>query len=539
MKDIDKKPLFSRESSGFVRGFNLWDVFVFNMLGYATGLSLATNPTILGGLYPNADIYGTLIFGVIVSIFTGLLYGIFAGIFPSSGGDYIYNSRTISPLIGFVASWGFTWSQIYGIGTFAGWAIRDAISPSFITAGHLLGNLSFVTIGQNLSNTNNIFIGGIVILLICFISSLLTQATLKKILNFLFLIALLSSIIMVISFWMVDHQTFIHKFDEFMLKSNGVKDSYQNILTLASENGLRLHQSTSIIDSLYSLPIGFLIFFGFTYSVYIGGEVREPNKTQKYGILFALAFGFFISMFGMGRYYSVVGQDFNNAIPIVSSLENNPLPTGGSMIFLSGVILENSVLNIIMTFGSSLWFILLPIVMTVICIRNIFAYSMDRLLPEIFTNRFNNQPIIAALFTVLAALFILILMTYFDFPYINYITLFSVTYLVTGISGIIFQYSDKTQSFFKNAPELAKMKILKIPLSLMTIAGLITSLMFLFILYSSLTNHNFSGIKAGIIPWIVLIVVYGSGFIIYWIMKTKMKSNGIDPGQLFRKLPPE
>jgi len=67
MRKENNKTLFSRESSGFVRGFNIWDIFVFNVLGYATGLSLATNPTILGGLYPNANIYWTLLFGVILS----------------------------------------------------------------------------------------------------------------------------------------------------------------------------------------------------------------------------------------------------------------------------------------------------------------------------------------------------------------------------------------------------------------------------------------------------------------------------------------
>ncbi len=537
MKTNDFKPLFSRETSGFVRGFNIWDVFVFNLLGYATGLSLATNPTILGGLYPNANIYWVLVFGLIVSIFTGLLYGYFAAIFPRSGGDYIYNSRTISPLVGFVASWGFTWSQIYGIGTFSGWAISDAISPAFITTGFILDKPNLLEIGNSLSVNNNIIIGGIIILIICFLLNLINQSALKKVLNFLFVIAMISAILMVASFWTVDHQTFVERFNEVMLKSTGTSNSYQNIIELAKNNGLAINRSTTILDSLYALPIGFLIFFGFTYSVYIGGEVREPKKSQRWGILAALAFGFIISMIGMGRYYEVVGQDFNNAIPVISSLETNPLPTGGSMIFMSGVIMKNTYLNILMTFGSALWFILLPIIMTTICIRNIFAYSMDRLLPIGFTSKTNNQPVAAAGFTILSAFIILLLMTYFDFPYINYITLFSASYMITGIAGFIFVYKKATKNYFLSAPPFAKKKIFNTPL--ITITGIITAIMFFFILYSSLTNHNFSGIKAGPIPWIVLIVVYGSGLLIYYMSRSKMKKKGIDPTKLFSKLPPD
>lgn len=530
-------PMFSRETSGFVRGFRMWDVFVFNLLGYATGLSLATNPTILGGLYPNANIYWTLIFGVIVSIFTGLLYGYFAAIFPRSGGDYIYNSRSISPLIGFVASWGFTWSQIYGIGTFSGWAIRDAISPSFITTGFVLDKPELLDIGKSLSDNNSIVIGGVVILIICLLLNSINQGLLKKILNTFFIIALFSAILMVASFWTIDHNEFITRFNEVMLKSTGNPDSYQHILDMAKSNGLVLNAPTTIKDSLFALPIGFLIFFGFTYSVYIGGEVREPKKSQRWGILLALLFGFIISMIGMGRYYAVVGQDFNNAIPIISSLENNPLPTGGSMIFMSGVILQNSFLNILMTFGSALWFILLPIIMTTICIRNIFAYSMDRLLPIAFTSKINNQPVVAGGFIILTAFVILILMTYLDFPYINYITLFSVTYMVTGIAGFVFVFKASTKDYFKGAPAFAKQKLFNTPL--ITITGFVTAIMFFFILYSSLINHNFSGIKAGPIPWIVLVVVYGSGIIIYQINRSKMKKKGIDPKKLFSKLPPD
>ncbi len=537
MRKENNKTLFSRESSGFVRGFNIWDIFVFNVLGYATGLSLATNPTILGGLYPNANIYWTLLFGVILSIFTGILYGIFAAIFPRSGGDYIYNSRTLSPMIGFVASWGFTWSQIYGIGTFSGWAIRDAISPALITSGYTLNKLSLIEIGHNLSGVNNIVIGGVIVLIVCFLFSVISQSKLRKILNIFFIIAVISSILMVFSFWTIDNATFIENFNRFMYKSSNLPNAYQYVLDIASKNGLVLNENKTILDSFYALPIGFLIFFGFTYSVYVGGEVREPSKTQKWGILLALLFGFLISIIGMGRYYSVVGYDFNNAIPIVSSLDTNPLPAGGSMIFMSGLIIQNPILNIIMTFGSALWFILLPIVMTIICIRNIFAYSMDRLLPNGFTAKINNQPVAASIFILSSAFIVLILMNYFSFPYINYITLFSLCYMITGISGIIFVIKKETKDYYESSPSFAKIKIFKIPLLL--ISGFISSVVFLFILYSSLTNNSFSGVKAGVIPWIVLIFVYLSGYIIYVIRKSIMKKNGIDPVKLFSKLPPD
>ena len=531
---------FVRNSSGLVLGLSAWNVFVFNVLGYATGLSLATNPTFLGGLYPNANIYWTLAFGFILSIFSGWTYGMFAGMYPRNGGDYIYISRSLSPWLGFVANWGFTWSQIYGLGVFSGWAVRDSLSPAFLTSGYLLHSPTMISIGQSLASKWSIFAGGVIVIVACLVASLLAQRILKAALTVLFLLAMLSAVIMVVSFIGVDPQEFKTRFDAFMSESVRVPDAYNSILHLAQGQNLQTGQPDNIWQSLRAIPVGFLVFFGFTYSVYLGGEVREPMKSQSRGILGALAVAVIFSFVGMGCYFHAVGRDFNSAVAMVRSMPECQLPAGGSMVFFSGVMLKSPWLAVIMTFGSFLWFFLLPLVMIQLSVRNVFAWAFDRIIPDWFaTVGGGNRAWPATCAVALAAVPLLAADALLGFPYVNYTLLFSVCFCVTGIAGLVVPYRKKTRSDFSLAPPLVQLRIGRV--YLFTVASGISAVMFAFLVWSALTSTALSGVAAGAIPVLVLIIVYGLGGLIWWIRRRSRpgaKRPPLDPDALYKNLPP-
>ena len=536
---MENSELFARNSSGFVRGFSALDVFIFNVLGYATGLSLATNPTILGGLYPNADIFWVLGFGFFLSLCTGFVYGAFAAKFPREGGDYVYIGRTLSPDLGFVANWGFTWSQVYGAGVFSGWAIRDSLSPAFLTFGYTAQSKWLVDVGSFLAHKYSIFFGGLVVLLVCTAIALLGQRALRKVLRILFLFAVLSSLLMIWPFcpeWIsfpfctASHTKFVARFNDFMQQATGASDAYNLILLRAEKEGLHLNQASSWWEALKALPVGYLIFFGFTYSAYVGGEVQRPERSQIIGILSALSFALVFSLIGMGSYYEVVGRDFNNAVAITKGLSDSILPAGGSMVFFSGVLIENPVVSFLMNFGSFLWFFLLPLVMIVLCVRNIFAWAMDRIVPERLTDvSAGNRPVIGTTVVTVCAAICLAADSLLGFPYVNYIALFSVCFFFTGIAAAFFP-SRRPELFSSGPPLVNKLWLGKIPR--ITVAGVLTALMFAFILWSALSNDAYSGVKAGYIPWLVLAVVYLSGWLVWGYARPDRK-------RLFERIPPE
>jgi len=111
--------LFLRKSSGLVREFGGRDVFVFNTIGYALGLVLALIPLLLAGAVPEANVLVVVMLGTVLTIANALTYGYLSAAMPRSGGEYVFLGRVIHPGVGFTTSWGFTWSQLLGLGLYA------------------------------------------------------------------------------------------------------------------------------------------------------------------------------------------------------------------------------------------------------------------------------------------------------------------------------------------------------------------------------------------------------------------------------------
>jgi len=528
--------LFVRQASGLVREFSARDTFVFNVVGYSLGLVLAVTPTFLGGLYPNASIYLVLTLGTILSVFNGLTYGLFAAAMPRSGGDYVYISRTIHPAVGFVANWGFSWSQFLGIGVYTGWCVSTALSPALTTFGYATEHHRLVTLGASLGQPVMIWAVGTVLLGSVLVVSLAGIRILKRLLNVLFVVALLGTFTTLYVLLGSSHEQFVAAFNSFMATQAKLPDGYNAIIAMARDHGLRTGQPTDILSAILALPVGYWVFIGFTYSVYVGGEVKEPQRSQSLAIVGSLLFGYVLYMVTLGGYYAVVGRDFNNAVAIVQNLGSSPLVAGGSMGFFAGILTKSAFLNLLMSVSTFLWYYLLLFVMSAICVRNIFAWSFDRIMPESLTllTRGTGAPGVATVVILVLGELFLTLHAFAGIAFINYIALFSVCFLVTGLAAIVFPYR-RTQ-LFAAAPPIVRKTIAGIPL--ITIAGIGDVLLFSIVLYSALTNPGVSGVQ-GSLPVFILLTIYGLGVIVYYTALAIRRSEGVDFNLLYREIPPE
>lgn len=157
--------MFDRRKSGYVRDFNTVDVFVFNVMGFALGLALSTNPPYIGSFAPDSNILVVILLGASLAICNGLTYGWFGGILQNTGGDYIFVSRSLKHQWGFIASWAFTACQIYGLSMNLGWIFSAGIVPGLVTLGVTLDNGQLLNAGIALGSAENVAIGGVVLLL--------------------------------------------------------------------------------------------------------------------------------------------------------------------------------------------------------------------------------------------------------------------------------------------------------------------------------------------------------------------------------------
>lgn len=531
--------LFARKSSGLIREFGIFDTFTFNVIGYALGLVLAITPFFAGALFPGANIFLILIIGTAFALFNGLVYSLLAGAMPRSGGEYVYNGRILHPAIGFMANWGFTWSQFLGIGIYTQWTVNYALAVSFATMGYAMGSQGLLDAGLFIQKPWPSFIFGTVVLISVVLVQLAGMRFLRRFLNVFFVIATIGTLLTLFVFLGSSRDEFIAAFNTFMASTTDLKeDAYNAIIQLAKDNGWSPTAQT-FGAVLLALPLGYWVYIGFTYSAYVGGEVKEPQRTQSYGIIGSLAFGFVLYMVIMGAYYSVVGTEFNNAAAYLEyNTDANPLPVFGVLNFFAGVLTTNPILLFLIGISFFLWHYLLLFVMVSICVRNMFAWSFDQIMPVALTKVTDNtrSPWAATIVVATLAWVLLwasIFTPLFDFIF-NYIAIFAIAFWITSFAAMLLPY--RKPELFESAPDMVKRRVAGIPL--ITIAGVVNFILFSLILYSSYTLPAFSG-PVGPVAIAFVLGIYIVGVIIYYVVAAFRKRQGIDLDLLYTEIPPE
>lgn len=530
--------LFVRQSSGLIREFRPLDVFVFNTLGYALGLVLAVVPSFVAGLWPEQNVLLIVTIGTALTLFNALMYGYLAGILPRSGGDYVYLSRIVHPSLGFTANWGFTWSQFLGLGLYAAFTVNFGVAVSLATVGQATGSDTLVRWSEEVSGSWPTFLIGLALLA----AVLLVLSLSTRLLRWIFLIgfvpALLGTLVTLVVFLTTSRDEFVAKFDAFMAeRADG--QTYQGLIDQAAAAGMSVGDAT-LIGALLAIPIGYWIYIGFTYSAYIGGEVKQASKTQPRMILATLGFAYVVYMLIFWRYYEVVGKEFTNSVVYLDANtdDGSGLPVSPVLNFFAGIMTDSTVLNVLIGVSFILWHALLLFVIAMICTRNLFAWSFDGVAPRQLATvgERTHAPWVAAIVITVIAAVLLALYVFTDFftIVVNYIVIFSIAFWMASFAAILLPY--RRPDLFEQAPDSVRRRIAGIPvISLLGVGNLV---LFTLILVASFDTPAFSGPTGG--RAIAFVVgIYVVGFVLYFVSRAVQRARGVDLDLLYKEIPPE
>jgi APA family basic amino acid/polyamine antiporter len=530
----ESRGLFVRQSSGLVREFRPTDVFVFNTLGYATGLVLAVVPTFMAGLWPEQNVLLVVTIGTILTVFNAAMYGYLAGVLPRSGGDYVYLSRVVHPAAGFTANWGFTWSQFLGLGLYAAFAVNFGIAIAFATLGNATGNDTLIDWSTSVSGDWPVFLIGSGILVAVLLVLSLNTRLIRNIFLIGFIPAMLGTFVTLGVLFTTSKEEFVAKFNAFMAeRADG--QTYQGLIDQASNAGFSVGDAT-FTGALLALPIGYWIYIGFTYSAYIGGEVKQASKTQPRMIMATLGFAFLVYLLAFWRYYDVVGQDFTNSVVFLG--DDAGIPVSPVLNFFVGIMTGSTVLNVLMGISFILWNVLLLFVIAMICTRNIFAWSFDGVAPRQLATvgERTHAPWVAAILITAIAIVLLALYVFTSFftIVVNYIVIFSIAFWLASFAAILLPY--RRPDLFDQAPEAVKRKIFGIPV--ITILGVGNLVLFTLILIASFKTPAFSGPTSG--RAIVFVVgIYVVGLVLFFVSREIQRRRGVNLDLLYKEIPPE
>lgn len=536
---METETQFTRKKSGYIREFNVLDVFILNVLGYSIGLAVCTNPPFIAGFSPNAALWVVVLFGASLALVNGIAYGLFAGLMPNTGGDYHFVGRTLHHSLGFIANWGFTIANAFGLAFNLITFFTNGLSPLFLTVGYSFGNQTLIEWGKSVASPHMSLIFGSCLLGILVLLALSGRSLNRLFLYPLFVLALVGSALM----WFVIHNhsqaDFISSFNAFIQQTSGKSDAYQQTLQTAAANGLTPGQPSNLRAALHALPIAFLCFVGFNYSVYLGGEVRRPLRSQTIGIIFALLVGLVAFLALMGGYQNLVGKDFISALGIGGAvLEKSGIPSTSTSLFVGLMLPKGSYLNVIMQSCNILWFVSVPIVILQVCVRNVMAWSSDEMFFGAMLKRTKRtlQPWVAVLLVAGVAELWMLISVPFGLSLVGAATLLAVPSALTGSAAFFLPVRRK--SFWNNAPPAIKAATI-FGFSIFRLAGLLCFAGSGWLVWEAVKFDAATSPSGKLVTvWIYLAAVYGLGavtYTIFWRRLVKTIPGGKEQAKIFRQ----
>jgi amino acid transporter len=539
---------FARKASGLVRGLSFIDAFGVGFMNQGLTPSMWVMISLGLGVYTGGNlIIATLLSALLCGIGFSLVWGILGGSMPRSGGEYIYNSRIIHPLIGIAESFGNAFVWIMWIYILAPWTVDPGLTMLFQFLGR-------PDISDTLTSTINTPFGPfylwffVIATLVNFIAFLFVVFGIKifaRVQKIIMVLGIAGCAVILLVFSFTTHGAFVQAWNNLASQYGSL--DYNSFLVSARSAiegaGDVLPKTWNWYDTLGVMVAGSWLF-AYSYCItFIAGEVKRPDKTiilaNLSAILIPAAFMLWLAIV----LYRTVGFEFLSATAWVdnsgTALAGYTLPWAPNFVGLAAVINHNWFIVFMMAMSFivfNLWWVALSYLAFP---RILFAWGMDRMGPKWFADidyRWASPVKNHILCFVLGEIGIL-LYTIFQ----NQMSGLSVTGLeivsvfgVTAIAAAIFPFSKKAKNIWDSSP-YKKWNILGIPV--VTIGGVVNLIYLAILFYFFIVMPDLEGLAIGSLLFYVLIWALGVGWYFYW--KARNKQVGVDISMTFGELPPD
>ena len=528
---------FARKASGLVRGLSLLDAFGVGFMNQ--GLTVSMWVMISMGL----SVYtgGNLIIATILSmIFCGigfpLVWGILGGSMPRSGGEYIYNSRIISPLIGIAESFGNAFVWIMWIFILAPWTV----DPGLVM---LFQFLNMPAAAEFCTQPIALFLISTLVNLIALLFLIFGMKVFAMAQKIVMGLGILGGLVILVLLTFTSH-------DAFVAAWNGVAAQYGSL----DYNGFLASAKTAMEAAGTALPVTWNWFdtlgvmvagswlFAYSYCItFIAGEVKRPDKSIMLGNLFAILVPAFFMLWLAAVLYRVVGFQFLSATAWVdyNGLEGYTVPWSTHYVGLAAMLTKSPILLIMMA-GSFILFNVWYVALSYLAFpRIVFAWGMDRMGPKWFTDidyRWATPVKNHILCFVLAEIGIALYsfwqnpMTGLSITALEIVSVFG----VTAIAAVIFPYVKKAANIWEASP-YKTWKFLGVPA--VTWGGIVNIIYLAILFYFYVVMPNFEELTIASLVMYAAIWALGLGWYFYW--KSRNSKVGVDVGMTYGELPPD
>jgi basic amino acid/polyamine antiporter, APA family len=530
--------VFTRRASGLVRVMSPYSAFAYNVLNIGIIFPWVYITTL--AVFPDANVWvGILITGG----FTGFLAVVYAGLaaaMPRTGGDYVFQSRTLRPWIGFaivatmIITFFLQWQAL------GGWLVATlGLGPMFTGLGVTMNNSTLLGWGAWFYTPMGAWITTIV-------ASAIAAGVLIK--SFRWFVQaqwvmwygfLLSYAIMVVLFFATPVNSFIAHYNAAALVITGGASgphAYQDILTTAAMNGFTPGRTFSITSTLLVAPVALTSLGWVGYAQEQAGEIQGATSLKNQ--LFINLGGGLVSTAMMAVLaFAMIGSVGQNWLAASYGAGASAAPFLPYFSNLALVLTSNPIVLFFMIVGVLLNAIQVVFNVIVGWTRVAVAMSIDGALPKIVSNVSprTHTPVFAHLiFLVLGGVvfsYVYNLVPGYTTYTLAVTAVATVMYIGTALGGALFP---KTRKEVYATSPIAKYKIGPVPL--ITLCGVIAAGFSLWMLYWYLTQP-FLGV-ANYVSEIIMLAIFLAWVGYYFLRRAYLRSVGVNIDLAYKEVPP-
>jgi amino acid transporter len=483
--------------------------------------------------FPGLNIPLGAILALMFGMPTVLTYTLFAYTMTRSGGDYVYISRTLHPLVGFMAGFSVSLEYMVFCGIQNGWGIVFGLVTMFTIQAELTGDAYWAGAAAALGSPVGIAAAGATLFIVIGLVVVSgTRNTFLCVQGIMMgsLLSFLGSLYLALTFP-------AEQFNAYW-GMEGIKEAAYETLPFLSALDGQWNDWTMTIR--YAMYMSWMYPIQAVGNIYQAGEIKGGGRTVLLSyIISSLVLVSAHTLMAEMIYYNTGGPEqfaswvFLSVVrPDLVPVATGPLPpTFYTIAFFAGR-------NIIMTAvcGSLLLVVFgatLPTCLAFACNRNWFAWSMDRVFPKKFSDihpRF-GVPVLTPWVLIIIGLVVLTLYAFTGAMAFTSILplVFIAEYLILSVAGMVLPFRRK--DIYKGSG--GDKNIGKLPV--ITLVSVIGFIVYALVLADTFRDPAFYGATYALIP----LAIFVAGIVLYAISYGIRRRQGININLCYSEIPPE
>ena len=532
-REVAPQALPQRRSSGLVRVASPFSSLVYGIFFGSPGLGILLMLLYIPSFYPGANMYASLALGVGLGLFLNFTYAFMSAAMPRSGADYVWNSRTIHPVIGVMTSVGFTCVFLIFAGFQAGPLTASlGLAPLFRQIGIAVESDWMLNTADWFGTDWGGFIAGAVLLIgITAFFALLGLRRWFYVQNTLFVIGTIGLIVVAVAAAVTSSSDLQSEFNNAVAWKTGSADTFGNVLAEGKEAGF----TVGPFDLRMTLLAMSWVYASFIWGVsqaWISGEVKHAGRTLLWTIpaatLIISGWAFLIvwlfdrmgALDFLGAAGFTGGGDSLGFTPTFAELVSYTVPVAFSVVI--GVA-----------------FVVWPFVVTpglmLMASRNLLAYSLDSIVPRRLSaiNQRTHTPLINLVVVLIGCLITLYLYQFTTILVtLSTFLVFVGGFLITSIAAAVFPYVRR--DLFEVSP--IRWRVAGVPvLTIVAIGSVAYNALMLWVYLEDPT----SGIADNTRMILTNVAIICAGAVLYLAAKLYWRTRGYDVDANYRELPVE